>query len=490
MPKNHRSQSKTANRRRMGRRAPATNKNGLLELWEWLLPAGIFARLTVHGNTKWNPVHLVILALCWTWSDARCLTDAFVEAAECGRTLFGHPALRTYQGFMGALVKWSPTLVGAILAVVRQRLQEIGGRHWRIGPWVPIAFDGSRSTAPRTRSNEAAYCAANYGKGKTARYRQKKTRGMRRRKNEKNAAQPQAPQAWITLLWHMGLRLPWAWRLGPSSSSEREHVMGMLTDEGFPKHTLFCGDAGFIGYALWARIRERGHDFMVRAGANVYLQVEALDGRVIKEGQDQIVLCWPTDAQRAGRPPLRLRLLHTRLKKTKVWLLTSVLDRRELSLRQAVRLYEMRWGIELELRGLKQTLNRAELRSRNARRVWTELEWSILGMAVAELFALKEQLSPRAAKPKADQPGRRSLAETMRALRWCLRNLHEKSEPDRGLGDRLRAAVVDDYRRRSSKRARYRPTNPDKKALGDPKVRLLTHEERNTLRRIEASLAA
>ena len=222
----------------------------------------------------------------------------------------------------------------------------------------------------------------------------------------------------------------------------------------------------------------------------MYLQVEALDGRVIKEGQDQIVLCWPTDAQRAGRPPLRLRLLHTRLKKTKVWLLTSVLDRRELSLRQAVRLYEMRWGIELELRGLKQTLNRAELRSRNARRVWTELEWSILGMAVAELFALKEQLSPRAAKPKADQPGRRSLAETMRALRWCLRNLHEKSEPDRGLGDRLRAAVVDDYRRRSSKRARYRPTNPDKKALGDPKVRLLTHEERNTLRRIEASLAA
>jgi len=369
-------------------------------------------------------------------------------------------------------------------------MQEIGGRFWRIGEWVPIAFDGSRSTAPRTKSNEAAYCAANYGKGKTAKYRKKKTKGMRRRKNEKNKAQPQAPQAWITLMWHMGLRLPWAWRLGPSNSSERDHVMEMLADEEFPEHTLFCGDAGFIGYPFWARIVKRGHDFLVRAGANVYLQVEAMDGRVIKEGHDQIVLCWPADAQRAGLPPLRLRLIHARIKKTKVWLLTSVLDRKKLTFKQAVRFYEMRWGIELEFRGLKQTLNRAELRSRNDKRLWTELDWSILGMAVAELFALKEQLSPRTAKSKKDPPSQRSLAETMRALRWCLRNLNEDSEKNRGLADRLREAVIDDYKRPSSKRARYRPPNPDKKALGDPKLRMLSPEEKNELRSIDANLAA
>jgi hypothetical protein len=63
-----------------------------------------------------------------------------------------------------------------LTAVVRQRMEEIGSRFWRIGGWVPIAFDGSRSTAPRTKSNEAAYCAANYGRGKTARYRRKKTK--------------------------------------------------------------------------------------------------------------------------------------------------------------------------------------------------------------------------------------------------------------------------------------------------------------------------
>ena len=88
---------------------------------------------------------------------------------------------------MRALVTWSPTLVRTLTAVVRQRMEEIGGRYWRFGDWVPIAFDGSRSTAPRTKSNEAAYCAANVGKGTTARYRKKKSKGMRRKKNEKNS---------------------------------------------------------------------------------------------------------------------------------------------------------------------------------------------------------------------------------------------------------------------------------------------------------------
>jgi len=489
MSKKQRPQRRLANRRKSRRQTAAGNKKSLLGLWEWFFPAGIFAKIVLHGNTKWAPTQLVILAFCWTWSDARCLTDAFVEAAESARSLFGMSALQTYQGFIRALVTWSPLLTRTLTSVVRQRMEEIGGRFWRVGSWVPIAFDGSRSTAPRTKSNEAAYCATNYGNGYTARYRRKKSKGMRRKRNEKNKAQPQEPQAWITLMWHMGLRLPWAWRLGPSNSSERDHVMEMLDAEDFPRNTLFCGDAGFIGYPLWSRILERGHDLLVRAGANVYLQVETAGGRVVKEGKDQIVLCWPKESQQAGQPPLRLRLIHTRIKKTKVWLLTSVLDRKKLTLKQALRSYEMRWGIELEFRGLKQTLNRADLRSRTDDRLRVELDWSILGMAVAELFALKEQLSEKAARPKKDQPGKRSLAGTMRALRWCLRNLDKETELGQSLEDRLREAVTDDYKRTSSKRARYRPPNPDKKPLGDPKLRTLTVEEKKKLRLINVNFA-
>ena len=144
----------------------------------------------------------------------------------------------------------------------------------------------------------------------------------------------------------------------------------------------------------------------------------------------------------------------------------------------------------MEFRGLKQTLNRADLRCRNDQRLLVELDWSILGMAVAELFALKEQLDRRAAKRKRRDPSRRSLAEAMRALRWCLRNLKEPAPRAGALADRLRAAVIDDYRRRSSKRARYRPKNPDKKPLGNPKLRCLTRVEIRELSTREIHLPA
>jgi hypothetical protein len=410
--------------------------------------------------------------------------------------------LTTYQGFMAALVKWSPALIRDILTAMHLHMAAVGSQFWRVGIWIPIAFDGSRSSVPRTKSNENAYCAANYGKGKTARYRKKKTKGMRRRNNAKNKAQPPQPQIWITLLWHVGLRLPWAWRLGPSNASEREHVMDMVGGESFPKGTLFCGDAGFVGYPLWARILTRGHDFMVRAGANVHLLVEGVNGQLVKEGRDQLVLCWPRDAQNKGLPPLRLRLIHTRINKTKVWLLTSVLDREQLTLSQAVRLYQMRWGVEVEFRGLKQTLERGKLCCRNDKRAAVELDWAILGMAVVELWALKTQLEKHATrrkekakekektKPKEKEysPCKRSLAESIRAVRWCLRNLREESEPGQSLTDRLGNAVTDDYQRKSSKGARYRPANPDKKPLGDPKLRRLTPDELRKLKKIQPNL--
>jgi hypothetical protein len=54
-------------------------------------------------------------------------------------------------------------------------------------------------------------------------------------------------------------------------------------------------------------------------------------------------------------------------------------------------------------------------------------------------------------------------------------------EPGQDLLFRLRLAVTDSYHRKSSKRARYRPPNPDKKPLGDPKVRKLTAQETKKL---------
>ncbi len=460
-----------------------TNAEQLSSLFEWLLPRdGIFAGLKLHGNTTWLPRCLVCLAVCWAWAETRNVTDAFTRAVEwCG--VMGYVAVpATYQGFIRALVRWTDSLMPILWRVIHQRMEQIAGSFWEIRGWVPIAFDGSRSTAPRTESNEKAFCAKNYGKGKTAKYRKKKTKGMRRVKNKKNRPQPQEPQAWITLMWHMALRLPWAWRLGPSNSSERGHVMGMLEDVKFPKNTLFCGDAGFVGYPLWNRIISRGYNFLVRVGANVQLLSKSADFQMHSGGR---VLCWPKAAMNAGKPPLELRLVRVKIGKTPVWLLTSVLSASKLSKKDCVRLYKKRWGIEVEFRGLKQTLDRAKLRCRDSRRLLAELNWSLMAMTLAELFALRKQLAPSRSQLSSEEPPghpeKRSLANTMRALRHALNHLSEVPEQDQALPHRLRHAITDRYQRKSSKRARYHPPNSDKKPLGYPKIRKLKTTEKEKL---------
>ena len=265
--------------------------------------------------------------------------------------------------------------------------------------------------------------------------------------------------------------------------------MEMIRPGKFPKNVLFCGDAGFVGFPLWSHIVQSGGHFLVRVGANVSLLRESADYELVKNG---LVLCWP-QAMQAKQPPLRLRLVKVRLGKTAAYLLTSVLDPRRLTVPQMVTFYKMRWGIEIEFRGLKQTLDRVQLRSRNDRRLLAELDWSIMAMAMAELFALREQLAkqPQTCNQSRQtvDPGRRSLANTIRALRRCLRALDAVPKAGADLPTLLRKAVTDGYHRKKPKRARYRPPNPDKKPLGTPQVRTITAKEKKRLRESLKELA-
>ena len=262
----------------------------------------------------------------------------------------------------------------------------------------------------------------------------------------------------------------------------------MLHAGKFPKNTLFCGDAGFVGYPLWSEILDCGGQFLIRVGANVSLLAESADFTLLRKG---LVLCWPKAMMRSQQRPLRLRLVKVRIGKLQICLLTSVLESANLPTKQIIQFYKMRWGIEIEFRGLKQTLDRAKLRSRDDQRLVVELDWSIMAMAVAELFALKEQLAVSADRhrPPPD-PAKRSLANAIRALRHCLRNLQNIPESGRDLRTQLAAAVTDSYRRKAAKRARYRPPNPDKKPLGLPKLRKLTRQEKKQLHATGENLAA
>jgi len=468
------------------------NKTNLKALLSWLVPENeLFTEDQIQGNIKWTPEQLAQQAMIWAWQETENITDAFDQTLEVCKELRIDQNAKTYTAFIDALNRYRKIFSLRLQQQFQTLAEEVAGRFWRNNNWVLMGFDGSRVTLPRTIANEKEFCAPNYGKGTTAKYRKKKTKGMRRRKNEKNKPQPQAPQAWITMMWHMGLRLPWTWRLGPSNSSERGHVQEMLEQERFPQNTLFCGDAGFVGYDFWKSIVAAGGNFLVRIGANVRLLSEQADVKQLGGG---IVLCWPKDKMNSGAKPLRLRLIRVKVGKTMMWMLTSVLDAKRLPKRKIIEYYKMRWGIEVEFRGLKETIDKRNLRCRNSDRVYVELDWSIRAMAFAELVALREQI-PRNDK-KQTQSERdydtthRSLAKTMRALRHCMNNLDKYADPDSDLLSLLSRAIVQKYKSHANKQARHRRKNPDKKPLGAPKVRKLNREEREKLRKVNEQTAA
>ena len=67
-----------AQRRRINqakKRRTQRNKEHLAGMLDWLLPHdSIFAKMKLHGNTKWLPKCLVCLAILWAWSESKHLT--------------------------------------------------------------------------------------------------------------------------------------------------------------------------------------------------------------------------------------------------------------------------------------------------------------------------------------------------------------------------------------------------------------------------------
>jgi len=97
--------------------------------------------------------------------------------------------------------------------------------------------------------------------------------------------------------------LLWAWRAGPSDSSERKHLEEMLAE--LPADALITADAGFVGYELWQKILDAGHHLLVRVGSNVRLLKKLGYARE----HSGLVYLWPDAASEKLLPPLVLRLI-------------------------------------------------------------------------------------------------------------------------------------------------------------------------------------
>jgi hypothetical protein len=148
------------------------NKTIFGSMLEWLIPEGILSTEDrFHGNINWMPEQLVRQAVIWAWQDTKNVTDAFAVTAEICEDLGMQKVAKTYTTFMDALDRYRGVF-GLRLGQRCQGLaQEVAGRFWRDRDWVLMGFDGSRVTTPRTVSNEKEFCAPNYGRGTTAKYR-------------------------------------------------------------------------------------------------------------------------------------------------------------------------------------------------------------------------------------------------------------------------------------------------------------------------------
>jgi hypothetical protein len=441
---------------------------------DWILNDRMFADLRKHGNVSWNAKPLIILAVFLAWMNCDQLTRAFEKASELSSRLYGELAVRTFQGLVRALVTYSSQLLPMVWARLQSLMESVSPEHYRIGKWLTLAVDGSRFTTPRTKSNEHAFAARNFGKGKDARSR---CNWKNKRKRTKKLGVPVKPQIWLTLIWHMGLKLPWCWQTGPSTSSERHQFLGLLDSGNFPKNTLFCADAGFVGYALWAKIIEQGQAFLVRVGGNVRLLKNL--GHICRgEG---IVCLWPTASARRGDQPIVLRLIEVKGERESMFLVTNVLSESALSTATLKRIYPLRWGVELQFHAMKQTFGRGKLRSRNAQHALIELDWSLVALTMVQLLAIKEQLKLNI------PPDKTSVARALRAIRDAIDNWNESSGTSPCLTRELRAAIKDAYNRTKPKAARYHPDYKDKPSATRPKVQPATRLQRKAYQALMTS---
>lgn len=371
----------------------------------------------------------------------------------------------TYNGFMKQLRKWHTELLILCIGELRTRMKQDPFGRWEYAGFVIIAGDGSRIELSRTGSIEAAYSPKKKqkkGSRKSSKGKAKSSRGKRWRKTQSKESiykKANSPQMWLTMFWHVGMGLPWAWRTGPSDSSERQHLLEMLPE--LPENTLIAADAGFVGYEFWSSLIAAGHSFVIRAGANVGL----LKKLGFSREYDNTVYLWPDAAAKKHLPPLMLRVVWVHDGKQPMCLITNVISKKRLSDGQIATIYKQRWGVEVFFRTFKQTFHRRKLRSHTAENAKLEAEWSLVALWAVCLLAQRE-----IARVGRD-PCRLSAAGAIRAVQRVMGEYRSRPETrEDSLTWMLRNALQDDYERTASKTARDYPTKRKRERTGVPKI--------------------
>jgi hypothetical protein len=399
---------------------------------------------------------LVLVLLLMTWCCGDSQPERFETAKACCVACLPkrrRPG-RTVQGFQKALAKLPLRVLRALAAGMRQNLALRLGTRWLDEGFVPIGCDGSRVECPRTAEVEQRLGQA----GK----------------------QGAAPTLWVTALVHLRLGLPWAWRLGKGTASERSHLLQMLGL--LPAAALLIADAGYYGFHLAQQLVEKKICFLLRMSSNVTLyttQTVALER--YREG---LVYYFPGRKEKQEKP-LLLRLIRIRGKKRKqdVWLLTNVLEPARLSMASAARFYRWRWENEGQFRAYKRTLAKVKMVSRSVRLVHREAEGSLLAL---QLMLAQGVLAMRPAT-RGDSAPVCSPRKVLLAIRQEMYGLRRRGHAP--YYERLQQAQRERRERHSLKAIRSWPRRKPHKAPKPPKLLTLTAKQKALIARLEKQAA-
>jgi hypothetical protein len=406
---------------------------------------------------RWQIQPLLFVLCTMTW----CSADSLPERFETARAFYVslHDKRRrpgkTSSGFFKALCRLPVAALRVVAAAVRRRLLAYGCLLHSKGGWAVFGCDGTELACPRTAELEQRL-------GPTG---------------GKPGELPPVPQVFVSAMVHLRSGVLWSWFLGKGVANERLHLRALR--KTLPASALVVADCGYQGYELASALSTAPKTaFLIRCSSLSALYIE----EEVKPGWDDLVVqCWTLEAQKEKKPPVPLRLLRIKPKggKHDVFVLTNVLEAKKLTLAQAEQFYRMRWGCEGFFRLYKRTVGKVKLLGRTVKEVHREAEGSLL--AVQLLLAQAAQARLLYGHMQEQGSGRCLLLEVRREI---LEQLCGKKRDRTSFQQRLAGAWRRERQRRSSKVKRVWPTRGKHKHPQDPKLRILSAEQKEFMRKV------